>query len=144
MRAPIRVLFLSSGNAVRSQIAEGLLRRFGGDRFEVCSAGFEPKPVARGAIQAMSEIGIDLTGQRSKHVNEFLDRQFDHIVVLCGRDEHFCPDFPHDKDSVIWTCDDPADAPGNESEQLEVFRAARDQLRAMIETWVENLGGDAR
>lgn len=144
MRAPIRVLFVSNGNAARSQMAEALLRRLGDGHFEAYSAGFEPKPIERGAIQAMHEIGIDLSGQSSKHINEFLDREFDHIVVLCGRDEHFCPDFPHDKDTVIWTCDEPAGQLGNEIEQMEAFRTARDRLRAMIKTWVEDPGGNAR
>jgi arsenate reductase len=140
MTAPIRVLFLSSSNAARSQMAEALLRRLGGDRFEVYSAGFEPLPIARGATQAMQEIGIDLTGQRSKHINEYLDRQFDHVVVLCGHDRHFCPDFPHDKDTLVWTCDEPTEATGNEDDQLYAFRAARDRLQALIEDWIGRLG----
>jgi len=140
MSAPISVLFVSSSNAARSQMAEALLRRLGGDRFEVCSAGFEPLPIARGAMQAMQDIGIDLTAWRSKHVNEFLDRQFDHVVVLCGQDRHFCPDFLHDKDTLIWTVDEPSEATGNEDEQLAVFRATRDQIQAMIEAWLRDLG----
>lgn len=139
MSAPIRVLFVSSGNAARSQMAEVLLRRLGGDRFEVCSAGFEPQPIARGAVQAMQEIDIDLTAWRSKHVNEFLDRQFDHVVVLCGHDRHFCPDFPHDKDTLIWICDEPTEATGDEDKQLAVFRDTRDQLQAMIQAWLDAL-----
>lgn len=126
MPAPVSVLFLSRNTAARSQMAEALLRRLGDDRFDVHSAGFDPPPVARGAMQAGLEFGIDLAGQRSRHVNEYLNRQFDHVIVLCDHDRHFCPDFPHDKETSIWVCDAPTEAAG-------------DDLQSLFENWLDGL-----
>lgn len=139
MPAPIRVLFLSEADAARAPMAEALLRRLGGAEFEVRSAGLDPRPLHPLAGRAMAEIDIDLAGHRTRHLNEYLEERFDHVVTLCGHDEHFCPDFPHDKDTLHWVCDDPAEVRGTEAQQLDAFRQARDSLRTQIEAWLATL-----
>jgi len=139
MQVPIRVLFLSDGNAARSQMAEALLRSLGGVGFEVRSAGFEPLAVHALAVQAMREIGVDISGQRAKHFNEYLQDQFDYSITLCSHDRHFCPDFLHDIQTLHWVCDDPGEAGGTEAEKLAAYRRARDEIRAQIERWLATL-----
>jgi arsenate reductase len=139
MSNPIRVLFVSDGNAARSPMAEALLRQLGGGRFEVKSAGFEPQPLHPLAVQATGEVGIDLSGRTSRHVNDFLDTQFDYSIILCDRDAHFCPDFPHDHVNLHWSCDDPAAVGGSDAEPLNAFRSSRDDLRARLENWLARL-----
>jgi arsenate reductase len=139
MQFPIRVLFVSDGNAARSQMAEALLRKLGGDGFEVSSAGLEPKPLHPLAVSAMKEVGIDIAKQRSKHVNEYLEIQFDYAVTLCDRGSLFCPDFLHDHATLHWICDDPTEAPGTEAEKLQAFRNARDEIQTQIEHWLTTL-----
>jgi arsenate reductase len=135
----IRVLFLSDGNAARSQMAEALLHNLGGTGFEVRSAGLDPMPLHALAVQAMAEIGIDISGQRGKHLNEYLDTRFDHVITLCGRDQHFCPDFPHDGETLHWICEDPGAAGGTEAEKLVAYRQARDDIRLQLERWLAAL-----
>lgn len=94
MHTPTRVLFLSEGNSVRSQMAEGFLKSLGGPGFDAQSAGLEPRLLSPLAAQVMAEVGIDISGQRAKHLNEFLDRQFDFVITLCDRSRDACPDFP--------------------------------------------------
>jgi arsenate reductase len=139
MPHPTRVLFVSDGNATRSPMAEALLKRLGGAGFEVHSAGFEPQPLHPLAVQAMQEIGIDISAQASRHVNDFLETQFDYSVILCDRDMHFSPDYPHDHVNLHWACDDPTAVGGSESERLNAFRQTRDELRARLESWVASL-----
>jgi arsenate reductase len=139
MQHPIRVLFVSDGNSARSQMAEGLLRHLGGDGFEVHSAGLDLKPLHPLAVKAMSELSIDISGQRSKHVNDYLDVQFDHVVTLCERSERFCLDFPRDRDALHWQCDDPAEAGGTEAGRLDAFRRARDEIRGQVQRWLAAL-----
>ncbi|TCS71742.1 arsenate reductase [Sulfuritortus calidifontis] len=136
MPTPQRVLFLCDGNAARSQMAEGLLRALGGPGFEVHSAGLEPRPLHPLAVEAMAEAGIDIAGQRSKHLNEFLDTRFDRVITLCDRTRESCPDFPRDNETLHWAIDDPTAAPGTQAEQLAAFRRARDAIRREIERWL--------
>ena len=89
-----RVLILCTGNSARSQMAEGLLRHMAGDRYEVFSAGTRPVGLNPNAVEAMSEIGIDISGQRSKSVDEFVDQQFDYIITVCDNAKESCPIFP--------------------------------------------------
>src|SRR5574340_935576 len=93
---PVRVLFLCTGNSARSQMAEGLLRSMGGQDFEVRSAGLEPKELNPLAVKAMAESNIDISSQRSKHLNEYLDIQFDYVITVCDRARDSCPTFPRD------------------------------------------------
>ncbi|MGB9758169.1 MAG: arsenate reductase ArsC [Candidatus Bipolaricaulaceae bacterium] len=123
-----RVLFLCTNNSARSQMAEGLLRVLGGDRFEVESAGHMPTQVHPLAIQAMAEIGIDISHHRAKNVAEFLGQTFDVVVTLCGDDAPgSCPFFPGGKKYMHVPFPDPATG------DLEKFRRVRDALRAWIE-----------
>ena len=137
MHTPIRVLFLSDSNSARTQMAEALLRSLGGNRYEAHSAGLdEPAPLHPLAIQVMAEVGLDISGQRSKHLNEYLDTQFDHVITLCDRARVACPDFARDGETLHWQVDDPAAAPGTDAERLAAFRRVRDELRRSLGGWI--------
>jgi arsenate reductase len=130
----VKVLFLCTGNSARSQMAEGLLRARAGDRFEVSSAGLEPAPVRPMAVAVMAEVGIDISGQRSKGVSEYLGHvHFGYIITVCDRAEADCPTFPGVSRRLHWPLDDPAAADGTGEERLAVFRRVRDELTALIE-----------
>ncbi len=132
-----KVLFLCTGNSARSQMAEGLLRAKAGDRFEAFSAGLEPTQIHPLAIEAMREIGIDISAQRAKSLTEYLGRQhFGHLITVCDRAAANCPVFPGVADRLHWSLDDPAAAGGDHDEQLAVFRAVRDRLAALIDEFV--------
>lgn len=133
---PVRVLFLCTGNSARSQMAEGLLRSMGGQDFEVRSAGFEPRELNPLAVKAMAESNIDISSQHSKHLNEYLDIQFDYVITVCDRVLDSCPTFPRDSENIHWGYDDPTAAQGTEEEKLAVFRRVRDEIRQHLVTWV--------
>jgi arsenate reductase len=124
-----RVLILCTGNSARSQMAEGLLRHDAGDRFEVESAGTKPGQVRPEAIEVMRELGIDISGHRSKHVDEFAGRKFDTVLTVCDNARESCPVFPGGTVTMHRNFEDPAAAQGSEAERLAVFRRVRDQLR---------------
>ena len=126
-----RVLFLCVHNSARSQMAEGMLRAWGADRFEAHSAGNEATEIRPLAIRAMAEVGIDISGQRSKSVREYEGQQFDLAVTVCDDAKEACPYFPTDR-QLHWAFDDPAAAAGTEEERLAVFRRVRDQIAAHI------------
>ncbi|MEN3009624.1 MAG: arsenate reductase ArsC [Candidatus Bipolaricaulaceae bacterium] len=133
-----RVLFLCTHNAARSQMAEGLLRALGGDRFEVESAGHRPTQVHPLAVQAMAEIGIDISGQRAKPVAEFLGQTFDYVVTLCGDDAPgSCPFFPGGRRYLHKPFPDPSRG------GLEAFRRVRDAIRSWLEETFLREAGDA-
>ena len=127
-----RVLILCTGNSARSQMAEGLLRHDGGDEFEVVSAGVEPSRVRPQAIEAMRELGIDISGHRSKSVDEFAGQEFDYVITVCDNANERCPVFPGKTQRVHWSFDDPAAAEGSEAERLAVFRRVRDEIRGRL------------
>jgi len=127
-----RVLILCTGNSARSQMAEGLLRHDGGARFEVFSAGVSPNRVRPEAIEAMREVKIDISGQRSKSVEEFAGQAFDYVITVCDHAREQCPFFPAETRRIHWSFDDPAAAEGNEQERLAVFRRVRDEIRARL------------
>ena len=120
-----RVLILCTGNSARSQMAEGLLRHDAGDKFEVESAGVVSSFVRPQAIEAMKEIGIDISGHRSKSVDEFEGESFDYVVTVCDNAKENCPFFPASSKLIHWSFDDPAEAEGSEEEKLAVFRSVR-------------------
>ncbi len=124
-----RVLILCTGNSARSQMAEGLLRHDAGDRFEVESAGTKPGPVRPEALAVMKELGIDISGHRSKCVDEFAGRSFDYVLTVCDNAKESCPIFPGLTNRLHRNFEDPAAAGGSENERLAVFRRVRDQLR---------------
>lgn len=130
------VLILCTGNSCRSHIAEGILRQCAGDLFDVHSAGSKPAGFVHSkAIQVMKEIGIDISGHTSKHMNEFLDRQVNTVITVCGNADQACPMFPGQVNRYHWGFDDPAHATGSEEEILAVFRRVRDQMRLVFEAY---------
>src|SRR5258706_8630766 len=128
-----RVLFICTHNSARSQMAEGLLRRLGGERFEVFSAGTEATHVRPLAIHAMAEIGIDISGQQSKTLDRYLGEPFDAVITVCDAANETCPIFPGAKQRRHWSFEDPSKATGSEDEQLAVYRRVRDEIRVRIE-----------
>jgi arsenate reductase len=128
-----RVLFLCVHNSARSQMAEGLLRTIAGNRFEAFSAGAEATEVRPLAIRAMAEVGIDISGQRSKTVGEFEGQAFDWVITVCDDAKEACPYFPGDR-QLHWSFDDPSAAGGTEQDRLEVFRRVRDEIATRIRT----------
>lgn len=132
-----RVLILCTGNSARSQMAEGLLRHDAGMRYEVMSAGVEPSFVRPQAIEAMREIGIDITSHRSKSLDEFLGQPFDYVITVCDNAKEHCPIFPGNAKRIHWSFDDPAAATGDEAEQLSVFRRVRDEIRARLNEFIK-------
>jgi arsenate reductase (thioredoxin) len=119
---PIRVLFVCTGNSARSIMGEALLRRHGGDRFEVHSAGTEPRGVNPLTLRVLDEAGIDASWARSKSVDEYLGQEFDYVVTVCDRARQVCPVFPGVHESLHWGYDDPAEATGTDEERMAVFR----------------------
>lgn len=132
-----RVLFLCTGNSCRSQMAEGLLRHLAGDSFEALSAGARPAGfVHLLAVQVMRELGIDISDQQSKHIQEFLPPQGtppDLIISVCSAAETECPVFPAAVERRHWPFDDPAHATGSDEERLAEFRRVRDEIRDRLQ-----------
>ena len=127
-----RVLILCTGNSARSQMAEGLLRHDAGDTFDVESAGMISSFVRPLAIKAMAEIGVDISGHRSKSVDEFAAQSFDYVITVCDNAKENCPFFPAASKLIHWSFDDPAEADRSEAEQLSVFRHVRDEIRGSL------------
>jgi arsenate reductase (thioredoxin) len=132
MEQPTRVLILCTGNSARSQMAEGLLRHDSGDRFEVCSAGTKPGLVRPEAIKVMRELGIDISGHRSKSVDEFSGQEFDYVITVCDNANESCPVFPGRTRRVHWGFEDPAEVKGDEATRVAVFRRVRDEIREKL------------
>ncbi len=128
-----KVLFLCTGNSARSQMAEGYLRYAAGDHFEALSAGIEPKGLNPLAIEAMQEIGIDISGQKSKDVVSFLGQYIPYIVTVCDNARERCPIFPRTFKFLHWSFEDPAAAKGSHEEKLAVFRRVRDEIARRID-----------
>lgn len=120
-----RLLVLCTGNSDRSQMDEGLFRREGGDRYEVFSAGTNPRSVRPEAIAVMHEIGIDISGHRSKSVDEFAGQRFDYIITVCDSARDNCPVFPGPAQRIHWSLEDPAAVQGTEETRLAAFRGTR-------------------
>jgi len=124
-----RVLFLCTGNSARSQMAEGLLRNLADNRFEVVSAGTNPKGLPPRTVEVMKEIGIDVSRQTSKDVKQFLQEKFDYVITVCDRARQQCPVFPG-AEPIHWGFDDPAEAPAEK--QLEAFRRVRNEIQQRL------------
>jgi arsenate reductase len=127
-----KILFLCTHNSARSQMAEGLMNSYFGDKYEAKSAGVEVSKVNPFATIAMKEIGIDISHHYSKHANEFLNEKFDFIITVCDHAKEHCPYFPGGKIYVHKSFEDPSDAKGTEEEKLAVFRKVRDQIKAWL------------
>lgn len=130
------VLILCTGNSCRSHMAEGILRHAAGDLLDVQSAGSKPAGyVHPKAIQVLREIGIDITGHQSKHMNDFLNRDIETVITVCGNADQACPVFPGQVNRHHWGFDDPAHATGADAEVLAVFRRVRDEIRRVFEAY---------
>jgi len=127
-----RILFLCTHNSARSQMAEGLLRARGGDRFAAFSAGTVAAEVRPLAIRAMDEIGIDIRGQWSKRLDVYRAEPFDAVVTVCDAAREACPVFPGARRTLHWSFDDPSAATGTDAERLAVFRRVRDEIDARV------------
>lgn len=130
------VLILCTGNSCRSHLAEGVLRAAAGDLFEVASAGSNPAGYVHPlALRVMREIGIDISGHRSKPLNEFLGRPVETVITVCGHADQACPTFPGQVHRHHWPFEDPAQATGSDEEKLAVFRRVRDEIRRVFEAY---------
>lgn len=128
-----RILFICTHNSARSQMAEGLLRHLGGDRFEVYSAGTEATHVRPLAIEAMAELDIDISGQQSKTLDRYLGEPFDKVITVCDTAAEACPVFLGAREQLHWSFPDPSQATGSLEDQRAVYRSVRDAIRARIE-----------
>jgi arsenate reductase (thioredoxin) len=133
---PIRVIFVCTGNSARSQMAEAVLRRDGGSRFEVVSAGVDPKPINPLTIRVLADVGIDISGATSKTIGRFLGQSFDYVITVCDRARVSCPVFPGGGETLHWGIDDPAEATGTEAERLAAFERALRELSGRIHTFI--------
>jgi len=136
-----KVLFLCTGNSARSQVAEGYLRHTASDRYEARSAGIEPRGLNPLAVEAMAEIGIDISRQQSKDVSIFLGEYIPYVITVCDNAREKCPIFPRTYKFLHWGLDDPAEAKGTHDERLAVFRRVRDEVIGKIDE--ELLGSEA-
>ncbi len=132
-----RVLILCTGNSARSQMAEGILRHLGGDRFDVWSAGTEPTGLNPLAVRAMQELGLDISAHRSKSVDEFRGQEFDYVITVCDNAKENCPVFPGLNERIHWSFEDPAVAVGETDARLSVFRRVRDEIRERLNDFVK-------
>lgn len=132
------VLFLCTGNSARSQMAEAWMRKFGGDRFEVLSAGTEPKGINPLTIKVMDELGFSMAEHRSKSLGEFLGKlTVNHVIIVCAEAEQACPRiWPFALQRHFWPFDDPAANNGSDEEKLNAFRTARDAIGLRITKWL--------
>jgi arsenate reductase (thioredoxin) len=132
------VLILCTGNSCRSHLGEGLLRAAAGDLFNVVSAGSKPVGYVHPmAIAAMKEIGIDISAHTSKHMNEFLDKDVETVITVCGNADQACPIFPGQLNRHHWPFEDPAHATGTDEEKMEMFRRVRNEIRRVFTAYAD-------
>ena len=136
------VLFLCTGNSCRSQMAEGWLRHLAGDRYNVFSAGVKPAGLNPDAVRVMKEVGIDISGHRSKNVAEFLEREFSYVVTVCDSAKESCPLFPGTLRSLHWSLEDPASATGTQEARLKIFRRVRDEIKQHVLKLIQEYSSD--
>ena len=134
------VLFLCVHNAARSQMAEALLRKHAGERFDAVSAGLEPTEIHPLTMRVLNEIGVDVSGQHAKGLDGLMGKKsFQVAIIVCERTQKNCPHiFPFALQRLDWPFEDPAEARGTEEEQLQKFRDVRDQIEARILDWLKN------
>jgi arsenate reductase len=133
----LRVLFVCTGNRARSQMAEGFLRHFAGDRFEVYSAGIVPKGLSPITVEVMREVGIDVSEHLSKSVEEFVGEDFDYVITVCDVARAACPRFDRSKRQLHWSVMDPAELEASGVVSVEAFRGARDEVRSRVEEFIQ-------
>jgi len=138
------VLIVCTRNSCRSHLAEGILRAAAKDLIDVQSAGSKPAGhVHPLAIRVMNEIGIDISGHRSRHLNEFLQKPVETVITVCGDADQACPVFPGQVNRYHWGFDDPAKAKGTEEEKLAVFRRVRDEIKMVFEAYAAGRKNEA-
>ena len=134
------ILILCTGNSCRSHLAEAILQRALGDKYQVASAGSNPAGYVHPlALKALEEIGIDASSHHSKHLNEFLESDVATVITVCGNADQACPVFPGQMNRHHWPFDDPAHATGTEDEQFAVFRRVRDEIQAVFGAYAAGL-----
>lgn len=139
------ILILCTGNSCRSHLAEGILRAAAGDLLDVQSAGSKPAGYVHPlALQVMKEIGIDISANRSKHLDDFLRQPVETVITVCGNADQVCPVFPGQVNRHHWGFDDPAHAIGTEEEKLAVFRRVRDEIRMVFEAYADGRRDQAK
>jgi arsenate reductase len=138
----MRVLFICTGNSARSQMAEGFLRFYAGDKYEAYSAGLDPKPIHPLTIKVMKEVGIDISGQYSKSLKDYLGTVFfGYVITVCDQADKDCPTiFPGMGKRLHWSLEDPTKMVGADEEKLKKFREIRDKISQMVKEWVDNQG----
>lgn len=139
----LKVLFICTGNACRSQMAQGWARHLKSDVIEAYSAGIRPIGLSDRAVKVMAEAGVDISGQRSKHLDEYADVDFDYVVTVCDNAKEQCPAFGGRAKMAHKSFEDPYFAEGTEAEIMATFRQVRDQIRAFVEEMPHNLQGSS-
>lgn len=130
------VLILCTGNSCRSHMAEGILRHIAGDILDVQSAGSNPSGYVHPlSLQVMEEIGINMHGHHSKHMNDFLEQEIHTVITVCGNADQVCPSYPGQRYRHHWAFEDPAHATGNETEVLNAFRRIRDEIEKVFRAY---------
>jgi arsenate reductase len=129
-----KILILCTGNSARSQMAEGLLKHITQSKYEINSAGTKPSIVRPEAIKALAEIGIDISGNRSKSVDEFANKEIDYVLTVCDNAQENCPYFPAKTRLIHHSFADPAEVQGDEETRLNAFRKIREEIKAYFET----------
>jgi arsenate reductase len=130
-----RVLFLCTGNSARSQMAEALLRKIAGGRYDAYSAGTHPKGLHPLTVQAMNDVGIDVSGRKSKDVQTFAGQQFDYVITVCDRAKEECPIFPGAR-PIHWGFEDPAAAEGPAEKQIRTFQSVLGEIERRLKLFV--------
>ncbi|MBL9179564.1 MAG: arsenate reductase ArsC [Verrucomicrobiaceae bacterium] len=139
------VLILCTGNSCRSHLAEGLLRHVAGDFLEIASAGSKPAGYVHPlGVKAMAEIGIDISAHTSKQMNDFLSRDVETVITVCGNADQACPMYPGQINRHHWPFDDPAHATGSEEEIMNVFRRVRDEIKAVFTAYADGRRDESR
>jgi arsenate reductase len=139
--AKTKVIFLCTGNSARSQMAEAFLRRYAGDRFEVYSAGFDPRPIHPYTVKVMNELGYDLSDQYPKDLSQYLGKvHFGIVITVCVKAEEKCPTIPGVGTRMYWPFEDPAAFQGTEEEKLAKFREIRDKINEKTKAWLKERG----
>ncbi len=138
----MKVLFLCTGNSCRSQMAEGWAKHLKSDCVEAYSAGIETHGLNPNAVKVMAEAGVDISGHRSRGIDEFKDMDFDYVVTVCGHANEHCPVFPGKTTVIHVGFDDPpklAEKAASPEEALDCYRRVRDEIRAFVETLPDSL-----
>jgi len=132
-----KVIFICTGNACRSQMAEGLLRHMAGDKFEVYSAGSQPSRLHPASVAVMAEWGIDIARHTAEPIDDYLETGIDIAITVCDNAQQSCPTFPGNVEQIHWGLDDPYHGWGSDPEDLPPYRETRDELKERIKDFLD-------